>query len=162
MNLKPTPNPKKASPFTRWTAKTLDNLIKIPGTEKRIGLDPLLGLIPGVGDLLSSFMGLVLLVSGAKKKIPKSAYLRMIANWALNGLVGLIPVLGDLFSFYFKSNQRNLVILENYLNDSTRPRAHHQGWGSVFILIALFTLILAVLALLLGISLWVILSLFKT
>ena len=73
--------------ISKWVAFLLDDLITLPGTEKRIGLDPILGLIPGFGDFATSSVGLTLLAAGAKKRVPKSVYLRMIVNWALNALI---------------------------------------------------------------------------
>ena len=104
---KESPTTKEENTFAKWIAFILDDLIKIPGTKKRIGLDPIIGLIPGVGDFATSTAGLSLLAIGAKKHIPLSVYLRMIANWMLNSLVGALPFIGDIFSFWYKSNHRN-------------------------------------------------------
>ena len=105
--------------YAKWMAYILDDLIKVPGTEKRIGLDPIIGLIPGAGDFLTSAAGLSILASSAKKKIPLGIYFRMIANWTLNALIGALPFIGDLFSFWFKSNQRNYHLLRNHLDDES-------------------------------------------
>ncbi|MDX1680950.1 MAG: DUF4112 domain-containing protein [Akkermansiaceae bacterium] len=138
-------NSKALSRNLSWL---LDNCLKIPGTDKRIGLDPIIGLVPGAGDLLATLVGLTLLGVAAKEKVPNSVFVRMIGNWALNALVGIIPVLGDLFSFWFKSNLRNDKLLRAHLDgDSSAGR---KGWTGV---IVLSLLALAVLALM-GALLW--------
>jgi len=136
------PKPDKTT-ISKWIAFLLDDLIKIPGTNKRFGLDPILGLIPGFGDFASSAAGLTLLAAGVKKRVPKSVYLRMIANWALNALVGAIPILGDLFSFWFKSNRRNHTLLRAHLDETTGKAAAKQGWIPVIILVLVAIIVLA-------------------
>ena len=138
----PPPKIDKAH-FSKWVAFILDDLIKLPGTEKRIGLDPILGLIPGFGDFATSTVGLTLLAAGAKKRVPKSVYLRMISNWALNALVGAIPILGDIFSFWYKSNHRNHALLRAHLDETVGEDAEKQGWGPVIILIIVALLVFA-------------------
>ena len=138
----PPPKVDKAT-ISKWIAFLLDDLIKLPGTEKRIGLDPILGLIPGFGDFATSAAGLALLAAGAKKRVPKSVYLRMIANWALNALIGAIPILGDIFSFWYKSNRRNHVLLRAHLDETVGEDAEKQGWAPVIILIIVALLVFA-------------------
>ncbi|MGJ8655680.1 MAG: DUF4112 domain-containing protein [Akkermansiaceae bacterium] len=142
---KESPTTKEENTFAKWIAFILDDLIKIPGTKKRIGLDPIIGLIPGVGDFATSTAGLSLLAIGAKKHIPLSVYLRMIANWMLNSLVGALPFIGDIFSFWYKSNHRNHTLLRAHLNDTVGEEAERSGWAPVIILavvaVTVFTLI---------------------
>jgi len=127
--------PEDKSVIWKWIAHILDDLIKIPGTDRRIGLDPIIGLIPGVGDFLTSTGGLALLAAGAKKRVPKSVYLRMTSNWVLNSLVGAIPFLGDAFSFWYKSNRRNYELLNAHLENTTESeRKKSSGWWGVAIL----------------------------
>jgi len=128
-------NPEVKSVISKWIAHILDDLIKIPGTDRRIGLDPIIGLIPGVGDFLTSTGGLALLAAGAKKRVPKSVYLRMTSNWVLNSLVGTIPFLGDAFSFWYKSNRRNYELLNDHLKNTTvSERKKSSSWWGVAIL----------------------------
>ena len=97
----------------------LDNSIPIPGLEARIGIDGLIGLLPGVGDTLGALLSSYLLGEAARLGAPKSVLLKMAFNIALDALVGAIPVLGDLFDFVWKANQRNVELLNQYLD---RPR----------------------------------------
>ena len=139
--------PEIKTTISKWAAFLLDDFIKIPGTEKRIGLDPIIGLIPGFGDFATSAAGLSLLASGAKKKVPKSVYLRMISNWTLNALIGAIPILGDIFSFWYKSNRRNHTLLRAHLDNTHGEAAERSGWAPVFILIAFIILVFCLIGL---------------
>jgi len=140
-------HPETKTTISKWAAHLLDDFIKIPGTDKRIGLDPIIGLIPIFGDFATSTAGLSLLASGAKKKVPKSVYLRMIANWTLNSLIGAIPIFGDIFSFWYKSNRRNHTLLHAHLNEAHGEEAENKGWAPVFILIAFIILVLSLISL---------------
>jgi hypothetical protein len=131
--------------ISKWVAYLLDDLIKIPGTEKRIGLDPIIGLIPGFGDFATSAAGLTLLAAGAKKKVSKSVYLRMIANWTLNALVGAIPIIGDIFSFWYKSNRRNHTLLRAHLDETDGEEDENSGWFPVFILIGVVVIVFSLM-----------------
>src|SRR6476646_12005369 len=83
----------------RGLARLLDDLIRIPGTNIGIGLDPIIGLIPGVGDMLGGLMSSYILLVAAREGVPASVLARMLGNIAVDSLVGVIPVLGDLFDF---------------------------------------------------------------
>lgn len=92
-------------------AKVLDTTVKIPGTSISIGLDPLLGLIPGIGDALANLIGTVILGLAARVRVPRIILARMCLNLLINGVVGAIPIAGDLFSVWFQSNMRNAALL---------------------------------------------------
>ena len=92
-------------------AKVLDTTVKIPGTPFYLGLDPLLGLIPGIGDLLANLIGTVILVLAARLQVPQIVMARMSLNLLINGAVGAIPIAGDLFSVWFRSHARNAELL---------------------------------------------------
>jgi hypothetical protein len=92
-------------------AKILDTTVKIPGTPFYLGLDPLLGLIPGIGDILSNLIGTVILILAARLQVPKIVVARMSLNLLINGTVGAIPIVGDLFSIWFRSHARNAELL---------------------------------------------------
>lgn len=94
-----------------FLAKILDSAIRIPGTRFTVGMDPLIGLVPGVGDAVASMMGTLLLVMAVRLGVPKIVLLRMSLNILVNGIAGAVPGLGDAFSFWFKSNQRNAALL---------------------------------------------------
>jgi hypothetical protein len=101
--------------FARLIAQVLDRSIRLPGTDLRLGLDPLIGLIPGVGDAVASLAGSMILFLAAQLQVPKIVLVRMSVNIALNGVVGSIPLFGDLFSLWFQSNIRNVALLERHV-----------------------------------------------
>jgi hypothetical protein len=97
--------------FSYW----LDEGIPIPGTRIRIGLDPILGLIPGAGDAAGAILSGAIVVESLRQRISRYAVLRMAANIAIDTVIGSVPVLGDLFDAGWKSNQKNLAILERHV-----------------------------------------------
>ena len=152
--MKPPPKTEKKQEngISKTAAFILDDLLRIPGTNRRIGLDPIIGLIPGVGDLLSSGAGLAVLAVAAKKRVPSTIYLKMISNWALNALVGALPFIGDAFSFWFKSNRRNHELLQAHLKSWDGKKAGG-GWGAL-ILLAVIALVILSAVLLLAAWMW--------
>ncbi|MGH7233675.1 MAG: DUF4112 domain-containing protein [Nitrospiraceae bacterium] len=107
--------------IARFLAYLLDSSIPIPGTAIRIGLDPLIGLIPGLGDAIAGLSGTLILLLAGQQQVPKIVLARMAVNIALNSIVGAIPVVGDLFSAWFKSNLRNVDLLERHTTAALRP-----------------------------------------
>lgn len=89
----------------------LDNSIRIPLINYRIGLDAVIGLIPGVGDVAGLIMSSFIVMQALRLRIPRAVLLRMIANILMEAIVGLIPVLGDFFDATFKANVRNVRLL---------------------------------------------------
>lgn len=96
-------------------ADWLDQRFTIPGTSIRIGLDPILGLIPGIGDMIANLAGSAIILIAAQYRLPKIVLLRMGLNVALNSMIGAIPVFGDIFSIWFRSNVKNTRLLERYV-----------------------------------------------
>lgn len=92
----------------------LDNSIPIPGTGRRIGLDAVIGLVPGLGDLLSGGLGLIVVLRAAGLGLPPVIVARMLVNVALDFAIGSIPVIGDAFDLWFKANSRNLALLRRH------------------------------------------------
>jgi hypothetical protein len=99
----------------RRIARLLDTAIGIPGTKFRIGLDPILGLIPGGGDLVGAGISAYMIFLAARFGLAKEDIGKMIWNIGLETVAGSVPVLGDIFDAYFKANMRNLDILEKHL-----------------------------------------------
>ncbi|HRQ89828.1 MAG TPA: DUF4112 domain-containing protein [Bacteroidia bacterium] len=111
----------------------LDECIRIPGTQVRFGLDPLLGLIPYGGETAATLIGTLILGEAGKKGLPLRTLARMGGNMLLNAAVGVVPVLGDLFSFWFKSNSRNYRMLKTYLDSDTGEQAEGGWWPVILI-----------------------------
>jgi hypothetical protein len=99
----------------RRLTRVLDTRWRLPGTNWRFGLDPLLGLIPGLGDVLTLVVSIYMLSEAKRLGVGGGLMLAMIGNVALDFLVGEIPIVGDLFDFAFKSHVRNLSMLEKWL-----------------------------------------------
>lgn len=99
----------------RRLSRLMDTAIGIPGTRFRIGLDPIMGLIPGAGDLVSTSFSAYIIFLAARFRLPRQVLTQMIFNIALEAVVGSVPLVGDLFDAAYKSNIRNLNLLERHL-----------------------------------------------
>ena len=131
----------------------MDGLFRIPGTGWRVGLDAIVGLIPGVGDLATTAVSFYILAAGVRYRVPKVTLLRMAANVGVDYALGAIPVVGDLFDAAWKSNQMNVELLRSRASVSAEEAAH--GRASDWLFLGL--LILGLLTLLVGsiaVSLW--------
>jgi hypothetical protein len=134
------PSAPPESANLRALARLLDEAIPIPGTRFRIGLDALLGLFPGLGDLGGGLFAAVILVHAGRRGAPPSVLARMVANVATDTLLGAVPVVGDLFDAGWKANTRNVRLLDRYLE---RPGATRASSRAVVLgLIALLALII--------------------
>jgi hypothetical protein len=100
----------------RVLARALDSAVRIPGTNVRFGLDAVLGLVPGLGDVAGAAMGSYLVLLGSRLGAPKPVLARMVLNVAFDTLAGVVPVAGDLFDVAWKANTRNMALLERYID----------------------------------------------
>ncbi len=105
------------APWAERMVTLLDDFIRIPGTNIKIGLDPLLGLVPGVGDVVTGTSSAALLLLALKERIPTIAIGRMVANIGIDTVVGAVPFVGDAFDFVYRSNRQNLEIIRRYKDD---------------------------------------------
>lgn len=122
----PDPQPTAASDAglvrLRRFATWLDSGIAIPGTRLRFGLDPLLGLVPGLGDAAGAAIAVWLLVEGFRRGASRATLARMALNIGVDALIGAVPVLGDAFDFAWKANLRNVALLERHQADPATAR----------------------------------------
>jgi hypothetical protein len=102
-------------------ARILDDFIRIPFLNIRIGLDPILGLVPWAGDTLAALFSLYLIGSAIQYRAPKVVILRMAMNVAFDYLLGIIPFVGDASDFFVKSNRWNMNLLRRYAQERRRP-----------------------------------------
>jgi hypothetical protein len=123
-------------------SRYLDDWVKIPVVGWRFGLDAIIGLVPNVGDTLTSLASFYILVAGVRYGVPKITLLRMALNIGLDYLVGAIPFVGDAFDFFWKSNRRNM--------DLIRERGTGKGKGTTGDYIFVFGIILLLIGLLIG------------
>ncbi len=104
-------------PWAERLAYYLDDWIRIPGTNVRFGLDALVGLVPGVGDLVTGTGSVALLLLALRRGVPTVGIARMVLNIAIDTLGGALPVVGDAFDAVWRSNRKNLEILQRYAED---------------------------------------------
>lgn len=102
-------------------ARLMDDQFELPIIRQRIGLDPLLGLIPGGGDWVAWFVGLYIFWEAMRLGVPRSVLLRMASNIGVDLLGGYVPGLGDVFDLLFKSNRRNVDLVREHFG--ARPEA---------------------------------------
>jgi len=113
-------------------AYLMDQCFRIPGINWRFGVESLIGLVPGAGDLVGGAIGLLVLFRAFQFKLPKIVILRMITNTLLDITVGSIPFLGDAFDFFWKSNTRNMKLFHHYAEEPQKStRAHWIFLGSL-------------------------------
>jgi hypothetical protein len=130
-----TPRQAQGLDGLRKMAQLLDSAFAVPGTSYRVGLDPILGLVPGLGDLVSPLFTIGILWQARELAVPRVVQLRMIVNVAIDSLIGAVPVVGDLFDFAWKANNRNLLLLERHAQEE---RAASTGdWLFVLLTVAL-------------------------
>jgi Domain of unknown function (DUF4112) len=101
-------------------ARLFDSEFRVPGTSLRFGIDPLLGLVPGLGDLAGTGFALYGLWLARRMGAPRRLQLRMLANVAIDALAGSVPLVGDLFDVAFKAHVRNARLFDRWLTRSSR------------------------------------------
>lgn len=139
----------------RALARLLDASMRVPGTRWRFGLDALLGLVPGVGDVSGALISGYFLLQGARVGVSRWTLLRMAGNVAVETVVGAVPVLGDLFDAAWKANLRNMRLLEEHMAAPTRTERASRGWV-LGVLAGLAVLLLAAGALAVWVAAWVV------
>ena len=135
-----------AGSLPRLIAHLMDNLLKVPGTKARIGLNPFLDMLPLLGDGAAMLITATMILEGARRRAPKIVLARMAANTLLNGLVGTVPFLGEAFAFWFKPSQRNYHLLIKHTGPDAAPRRATTWQDSLFVfgLIALVLIMIGV------------------
>ena len=139
----------------------LDDGIRIPGTKQGIGLDAILGFfVPGVGDAITSAGSLGLFGLALKRRVPTVILLRMLLNQGIDTVVGSVPMLGDVFDVFYRSNRKNLELIERHQRGGgTKPAAADYLVVGVALMLAVASVVAPiVLAVFVGTSLWSLLS----
>jgi len=111
----------------------LDSSIPIPGTRFTLGIDQIVGLVPGIGDLIAGIFSLYIILEAARIGAPRGVLARMGWNVAVDTLVGEVPILGDLFDIGFKANIRNLDLLDGYLRRPAEVRRNSQRFAALLV-----------------------------
>jgi len=131
---RPHPQPVRDVPELKWLEQVsgvMDTAFRVPGTNLRFGLDPIIGLIPGIGELVTFGISGALLLVMARHGVSRKVLLMMAGNILLDSTVGAIPIIGDLFDAGFKSNRRNLELLRRHYQEGK-----HQGKGTGLLMVA--------------------------
>ena len=117
----------------RTLTNLLDNAVRVPGTSMRFGLDPVLGLIPGLGDVAGAALSGYVVLLASQLGAPTTVIVRMLGNVVIDTVGGTVPVIGDLFDAGWKSNSRNLALLERHLGkpESTKRASRAVVWLTV-------------------------------
>lgn len=142
--------------FTRLVAfaQLLDAGIRVPGTELRFGIDPLLGLIPGAGDAAGAVLSGWILLEAFRMGASRPTLLRMAGNVAIDAAVGTIPVVGDIFDFAWKANLRNVALLERHLTAPGRAKRADR-WFILLVISGVLAMGLGLLAVGILLTRWV-------
>jgi hypothetical protein len=128
----------------------LDEAFRVPGTNFRFGIDGIIGLIPGLGDVLAGLLSLIIPLAAWIRGVPYITLVRMAVNLAIDVLVGTIPIFGDLFDIAWKANRRNYRLLQLHLHE---PRRH--TWRDWVFLILLFGTLAIIFAIPIVLLAWV-------
>jgi len=127
--------------WLREWAGLLDGAFRVPGTNVRFGWDPILGLVPGLGDLVAPVYAVAIIVTAAQLGVPRIVQVRMLLTAAVDLVVGAIPGVGDLFDFVWRANYRNMALLERYVR-SPQP-ARRTDWLFVMTILAVLAIVAA-------------------
>jgi len=142
-----------------WWADLLDSRFRVPGTNIRFGIDPLLSLIPGLGDLASPVFALVLITHALQLQVPHVIVARMAINALVDAAIGCVPIAGNVGDVFWRANTANLALLERHARPGQSPS--RRDYVFVFTIAGLFGLLLIIpvvvgiwLSLMLGRALW--------
>jgi hypothetical protein len=134
----------------RSLSRLLDSAFEIPGTAYRIGLDPLIGLLPGFGDLVSPLFAAFVLWQSRDLGLPRIVQLRMLFNVAIDAIIGAVPVVGDAFDFAWKANDMNMELLERHAYEERSPAP-----GDWLFVLGVVVIVIAIAMLPLLVVIWV-------
>ncbi|MBE9129833.1 MULTISPECIES: DUF4112 domain-containing protein [unclassified Coleofasciculus] len=134
----------------------LDNSIPIPGTSYRIGIDPLLGLVPGAGDFVGMALSAYIVLEATRLGLPRATLVKMVSNILFETVFGSVPVVGDVLDATWKANARNLALLEGQLDIPKYPSQKRRDWWFVgLLLLGLFLVVIIIAAISIVFLKWV-------
>lgn len=127
----------------RTITHLLDNAVAIPGTRFRVGLDPILGLLPGAGDFVGAALSVYIVIEAARFGLPQKTLTQMVSNLVLDSIGGSLPILGDVFDTTWKANSRNLALLEAHIAAPEPTKAADRRFV-VLVIVALALLLIGI------------------
>ena len=119
----------------------MDRLIRIPGLKKRLGLNPIVDLVPGFGDIAVALVSVSVIIYGIRRKVPKIVLSRMAVNVFINEVVGLIPIIGSAFAFWFQANTRNYHLIRGHIDTPGRSTKSDKIFVSVILGLVVFAIL---------------------
>jgi len=128
-------------------SRILDSAFPIPGTRLRVGLESLLGLIPGIGDTIGAVLSVYIIFEAARFGLPKRTLLRMIGNVAVEALVGVFPIVGDIFDIAWQANVKNMALLRAHRTDLARREERSPRHITILFMVGLGLAVIGLLAL---------------
>ena len=134
----------------RHLSRLLDSAFEVPGTGYRIGLDPIIGLLPGLGDLVSPVFAVFVLWQSRELGLPRVVQLRMLFNVAIDAIIGAVPVVGDAFDFAWKANDMNMALLERHAYEERPPAP-----GDWLFVLGIIVLVIAIAVLPFVVVVWI-------
>jgi len=147
------PAPTRKAKASQVVAYVMDEIMGLPGTKLKVGLDPLLGLMPAGGDAASGTISCVALFEAMRRGLPTPAIRQMMGNIALNAGIGTIPIIGDIFSLIFRSNSRNRDIINRELANLPPEGERKSNWWPI-ISVMLMTIIFIIGCIALNLFIW--------
>ncbi|MBE9028378.1 DUF4112 domain-containing protein [filamentous cyanobacterium LEGE 11480] len=135
----------------RLATKLLEGVIPVPGTGKKVGVDPIIGLFTGGGDSIGFIMSAYILLESLRFKLPKATLIKMLGNVATDAIVGAVPFLGDVFDFFWQSNTKNLKLLEAHLDNPQPQTAADKGFV-ILVFVALVILFIVAIGLTIAVA----------
>ena len=141
----------------RRFAYYMDEAFTIPGTPIKVGLDALLGLIPGIGDVIGGVLSTWVVVGALRHRVPPMIIARMVLNIAIDLFFGAVPVAGDVFDFLYEENVKNLRLLEKHRDRRRPPRSYAAiAVVGMFILLLVVAVAVTIVAAAVALVLWII------
>jgi len=135
----------------------MDEAFTVPGTRMRVGFDALIGLIPGVGDIIGSLLSTWIIAGALRHRVPTAIIVRMVFNIAIDLIFGAVPVAGDVFDFLFEENMKNMRLLEKHRDRRRPPRSTAAIAATAIVILLFFVLLsLAAVAGVVALGLWII------
>lgn len=139
----------------RWWAELLDDRFRIPGTNIRFGIDPILSLVPGLGDMATPLFTMVLFAHAIGLGVPRIVLVRMAMNALIDAAIGAVPLLGNVGDVFWRANTANLALLERHAHPGARPRSGDYAfvWG-ITAFLGMLLAVPVILGMLLALAIW--------
>lgn len=135
-------------------AGVLDDIFHIPGTKIRFGLDPIVGLVPGLGDIITGLLSFLIVFAAWQRGLPRVTIVRMVANIGIDTLTGTIPIVGDLFDVMWKSNRMNYNLLVRYRGGTRRGLVARDWLFFLFLLLCAAALVVLPIVVIVAVFHW--------